>query len=164
MRAVTAILCQSGRILLLKRSQFMPTMPGLWSAVSGTIEGDETIPYRMRTEIHEETGIVDIRALSSCSTKITEGIWLHSVLCLAHGSVRLNSENVAYRWIRPTDLTLYETVPALNSILFLLLGSVGALAGEHYVNACTATHCTGHIISWMLAGSCMYTSGLFGVY
>lgn len=128
------------------------------------IEGDEKIPHRMNLEIYEETGITHIRALCSCSVNIVQDIWLHSVLCLADGYVWLNPENVEYRWIRPADITQYDTVPALGHILFLLLGCVGALSGEHYVYAGTATHGAGYIVSGVLAGSCMYQSGFFGVY
>lgn len=164
MRAVTAILCRGDSILLLRRSLHMPTMPGLWSAVSGTIEGDEDIMYRMHLEIYEETGIKHVRTLSSCSLRITDDIWLYSVLCAACGDVMLNSENTSYRWIRPADIISYDTVPALNDILFLLLGSIGALTGEHYVYAGTATHRTWYVVSGMLACPRVYEGCFFRVY
>lgn len=145
----------------------MPTMPGLWSAVSGTMEGDEDPLYRIATEIREETGIVRVRFASSCFMNVSHDIWLYSTLCFVHDGdeyVRLNSENVSYKWVSPFEVSSYDTVPCLSQVLFLLLGSVCALSGEHYVYAGAATHGAGYVISGMLTGSRMYAGGLFGVY
>ena len=38
---VTAILVRNRKILLLRRSDAVRSMPGLWAGVSGSIEGDE---------------------------------------------------------------------------------------------------------------------------
>lgn len=164
MRAATAFLCGGDRVLLLRRSDAMPTMPGLWSAVSGAMEGNEHPWSRARAEVKEETGIERVRPAHSCAVSISDKIWVYSVICMGYGRVRLNCENAEYRWVRPLEVASYRTVPCLPQILFLLLGSVGALSGEHDIHAGAAAHRARDAVSGMLAGAGVYEGGLFGVY
>lgn len=166
MRAATAFVYHNGRVLLLRRSRLMRSMPGLWAAVSGVVEGSEDTLERARTEIYEETGMDNVRPLASCSpvTIPRHDIVVHPFLFGAHdGVVRLNWENDTYAWIRPAEIVRYRTVPCLDMMLFCLLGRVGALAGQHDVDAGPATHRAGNVVPRMLAGAGVYAGSLFGV-
>ena len=54
---VTSFLNHNDKILILKRSQQVRSMKGLWSGVSGIIENHETPIKRAKIEIFEEVGI-----------------------------------------------------------------------------------------------------------
>ena len=54
---VTSFLQDDSKILLLKRSDKVKSMKGLWAGVSGIIENNEIPINRAKIEIWEETGI-----------------------------------------------------------------------------------------------------------
>ena len=167
MRAVTSFIFNNGRVLLLRRSPHMKSMPGMWAAVSGVVEGSEDVMARARTEIYEETGMSDVRPVLSCMPVAIprHDIVVHPFLFWTRRHrIRLNRENDGYAWIRPPDITRYRTVPCLEEMLWCLLGGVGALSGQHYVDAGAAAHGTGNVVPRMLTGTGVYPSGLLGIY
>ena len=119
------------RLLILRRSQGVRTMRGLWAGVSGTIEGDEDPLDRARIEILEEVGLAqDVITLvrAAAPTRVTsprhpgrEWLVFPFLFEAANPRVRLNWENSEFRWIRPGDLGRYRTVPDLGRVLSLLL-------------------------------------------
>ena len=54
---VTSFLNYNNKILILKRSEKIRTMKGLWSGISGIIENNENPIDRAKIEIFEEVGI-----------------------------------------------------------------------------------------------------------
>ena len=54
---VTSFLKNQDKFLILKRSQSVKSMKGLWSGVSGVIENQENPLKRAEIEIFEEIGI-----------------------------------------------------------------------------------------------------------
>ena len=58
-KIVTTFLKNQNKILILKRSQKVKTMRGLWSGISGIIENNEKPIKRAEIEIFEEVGIKD---------------------------------------------------------------------------------------------------------
>lgn len=174
MRAVTAFLRWNDRILLLKRSRTMRTMPGRWSAVSGVIEGAEDPLVRAVTEIREETGLECPRLVSrGTAVPVPLDGRPDGVVVLVHpflfavedgGAIRLNPENTSYRWVRPAELPYHRTVPYLGGMLVCLLGGIGALLGQHHVDAGPPAHGTRDAVSRMLAGAGVYQGGLLRVY
>jgi len=56
-RIVTSFIKFNDRILILKRSEKVRSMKGLWSGVSGIIENNENPIDRAKIEIFEEIGI-----------------------------------------------------------------------------------------------------------
>ena len=166
MRVATAFVYRNGRVLLLRRSLLMKSMPGQWAAVSGVVEGSESVLERAHTEICEETGMDNVRPLASCAPVPIphHDIVVYPFLFWAHSmAVRLNWENDRYVWIRPADMVRYKTVPRLGRMLFCLLGGVGALAWQHNVDAGPAAHRAGNVVSRVLAGAGVYAGGLFRV-
>ena len=56
-KIVTSFLKNDEKILILKRSDMVKSMKGLWAGGSGIIEQDETPLVRAKIEIFEEVGL-----------------------------------------------------------------------------------------------------------
>ncbi|MGI0011190.1 MAG: NUDIX domain-containing protein, partial [Nitrosopumilaceae archaeon] len=56
-RIVTSFLSNEEKYLILKRSDSVKSMKGLWGGISGIIERSEEPLQRAKIEIFEETGI-----------------------------------------------------------------------------------------------------------
>jgi translation initiation factor 2B subunit (eIF-2B alpha/beta/delta family) len=115
---VTAFLERAdGRVLVLRRAKSARTYPGVWSGVSGYLEGLEPLE-RAYVEIEEETGLgrADVE-LTAVGRPFRVEEWLvHPFLfrCLRPQPVTLNDENSAAQWVQPGALRELETVPALE--------------------------------------------------
>ena len=128
---VTSFLQDDNKILILKRSDRVKSMKGLWAGVSGIIENNEIPINRAKIEIWEETGIEEIQIallksvkemrVSSPQYKNHEWNIFPFLFQVDNPKIKLNWENSEYRWIDPAKLTNYETVPSLENILSNLL-------------------------------------------
>ena len=134
-RVATAVLTNGGRILLVRRSMRMGTMPGLWACVSGVIEGGEAAVDRALAEIREEVGMGagDVALLRAGEPLLVddpaEGMrpragWevLPFLFEARSRRVRLNWENDEHVWVRRGGLGGYETVPRLGEVVGRLMG------------------------------------------
>ena len=130
-KIVTSFIRSNNKILILKRSEKVKSMKGLWAGISGIIEKDESPLERAKIEIFEEIGILEneIKLIKS-----TKEIRINSPQYKNHEweifpflfeskkpNVKLNWENSEFRWIEIEELKNYETVPSLEKILFNLL-------------------------------------------
>ena len=130
-RIVTSFIKNNNKILILKRSNKVRTMKGLWSGVSGIIENNEVPIDRARIEIFEEVGIkseqislvknIEKIKISSPQYENHEWIVFSFLFETEETEIKLNWENSEYRWIMINDLKNYETVPNLYKILINLL-------------------------------------------
>jgi len=130
-RIVTSFIKDNDRFLLLKRSDKVKTMKGLWAGVSGIIEGDEEPLKRAKIEIFEELGITEdkIKFLkSSLEMKINSPQYENHeweifpfLFEVKNPIINLNWENSEYRWITKNEIKNYETVPSIEKVLFSLL-------------------------------------------
>jgi len=130
-RIVTSFIKDNDRFLLLKRSDKVKTMKGLWAGVSGIIEGDEEPLKRAKIEIFEELGITEdkIKFLkSSLEMKINSPQYENHewkifpfLFEVKNPIIKLNWENSEYRWITKNEIKNYETVPSIEKVLFSLL-------------------------------------------
>ena len=128
---VTSFLKHNDKILILKRSQQVRTMKGLWSGVSGIIENNETAIKRAKIEIFEEVGIKEqnIKLIKSGSEVFVESPqyknhqWVISPFLFQTeiSDIKLNWENSEFRWIHVNELKEFNTVPSLKKILLTLL-------------------------------------------
>jgi len=116
---VTAFLEREGRVLVVRRSEKVGSFRGKWSAISGYLEGPDPEAHVLR-EIEEETGITDVTTLAVGS--IVQGREGNTVFTIhpfrfsaPRGEVRLDWENVEYRWIAPDELTSLDAVPKLGA-------------------------------------------------
>lgn len=115
---VTAFLEREGKILVVRRSEKVGSFQGKWSGVSGYL--DQPNPEaQARQEVREETGITDITLLARGSVVRTRGpdntvYAIHPFRFAApRGDVRLDWENVEFRWVLPEELAALDSVPRL---------------------------------------------------
>ncbi len=130
-RIVTSFIKDNDRFLLLKRSDKVKTMKGLWAGVSGIIERDEEPLTRAKIEIFEELGINEnkIKFLKSSlemkvhSPQYENHEWeiFPFLFEVKNPIIKLNWENSEYRWITINEIKNYETVPSIEKVLFSLL-------------------------------------------
>lgn len=123
---VTAILWNRGRVLIVRRSNRVGSFQGRWSAISGFLEGREDPKSRALQEIREETGIKRPRfrkAVPPLHARSDSTIFIVHPFRFDTAStrVKLDWENVEYRWVRPEDLDRFRTVPRLREVVASVL-------------------------------------------
>ena len=120
---VTAFIEYRGKILLLRRSQKVKTMKGKWAGVSGYIEKSEEPVTRAVTEIEEETGFTNenIKFLEEgkpleAADRPNNITWVVHPFYFRSNTddVQLDWEHDAYKWINPSEIEKFETVPRLK--------------------------------------------------
>lgn len=120
---VTAFIEYRGKILLLRRSQKVKTMKGKWAGVSGYIEKSEEPVTRAVTEIEEETGFTNenIKFLEEgkpleAADRPNNITWVVHPFYFRSNTddVQLDWEHDAYKWIHPSELEKFDTVPRLK--------------------------------------------------
>ena len=129
-RIVTSFLSSQEKFLILKRSENVKSMQGLWGGVSGIIEGTEEPLQRAKIEIFEETGIIENNIVlvktatqMQVSSQYSNHGWIiHPFLfTVKESQIKLNWENSEYRWISSDEMQNYRTVPSLDKVLARLL-------------------------------------------
>ena len=130
-KIVTSFIKNKNKLLILKRSDKVRSMKGLWSGVSGLIENEEAPINRAKIEIFEEVGIIEDKItlvkviekikISSPQYENHEWIVFPFLFETKQTEIKLNWENSEYKWINDKELKNYETVPSLDKILFNLL-------------------------------------------
>ena len=130
-RIVTSFIKYNDQILILKRSEKVRSMKGLWSGVSGIIENNENPIDRAKIEIFEEVGIkekeirlvkkLEKMKIQSQQYKNHEWEIFPFLFETKNENIELNWENSEFKWILPKELKNYQTVPNLEKILVNLL-------------------------------------------
>ena len=129
---VTSFIMDDDKVLILKRSDKVKSMKGLWAGISGIIEKKDITPLdRARIEIFEETGIneneiqllksIEQMKIESAQYKNHEWNIFPFLFKAKNPKIKLNWENSDFDWIKPNEIKNYETVPELEKILFSLL-------------------------------------------
>ena len=130
-KIVTSFIKDNEKLLILKRSDKVKSMKGLWAGISGIIEKNEEPLKRAKIEIFEEIGITeDLITL----VKTSEEMRINSPQYENHEweifpflfeaknpTIKLNWENSEFKWINIEELENYETVPSLQKVLLNLL-------------------------------------------
>ena len=122
---VTAFIEYRGKILLLRRSQKVKTMKGKWAGVSGYIEKSEEPVRRAIKEIEEETGFTNenIKFLEEGKPlEAADNMRPNNITWVVHpfyfrsntDDVQLDWEHDAYKWIDPSEIEKFGTVPRLK--------------------------------------------------
>ena len=130
-KIVTSFLSYNDKFLILKRSNQVRSMNGLWSGVSGVIEKNEEPIKRARIEIFEELGISEkhVTLIKSNNELIVESPQYknHQSLIFPFlfktdkNEIKLNWENSEFKWIDVNQLKEFNTVPNIEKILLSLL-------------------------------------------
>jgi 8-oxo-dGTP pyrophosphatase MutT (NUDIX family) len=130
-KIVTSFITSNEKFLLLKRSDKVKTMKGLWAGISGIIEKKEEPLQRAKIEIFEELGIKkeQIKLLKTAeqmrviSPQYKNHEWeiFPFLFEVNNPQIKLNWENSEYKWIKASELNNYKTVPNLDKVLLSLL-------------------------------------------
>jgi len=130
-KIVTSFIKNNDRLLILKRSDEVKTMKGLWAGISGIIEKNEEPLQRAKIEIFEEIGMTDeeIRLIKTAEVmKINSPQYINHeweifpfLFESKNPTIKLNWENSDFKWIKVEELEEYETVPSLQKVLLNLL-------------------------------------------
>ena len=130
-KIVTSFIQDDQKLLILRRSNKVKTMKGLWAGISGIIEKNESPLTRAKIEIYEEIGISEdkIRFIKAAkklrinSPQYENHEWeIFPFLFEAKNpEIKLNWENSEYIWITIDELKNYNTVPSLEKVLQNLL-------------------------------------------
>ena len=130
-KIVTSFIRNNDKLLILKRSEKVKSMKGLWAGISGIIENNEIPLQRAKIEIFEEVGITEekIKLIKSAKEmrinapqyKNHEWEIFPFLFESEKPNVSLNWENSEFRWIEIQELKNYDTVPSLEKVLFNLL-------------------------------------------
>jgi 8-oxo-dGTP diphosphatase len=112
------------RLLIVQRSQRVGTYNADWAGVSGFVEPDVTPEEQAYTEIREETGLQRDQVhllrrgevVEHADPAVGRHWFIHPFLfdVLAPESIQTDWEATAMRWIAPTELANYATVPKLQ--------------------------------------------------
>jgi 8-oxo-dGTP pyrophosphatase MutT (NUDIX family) len=134
-QVVTCILEHGGKILLFKRSNLVGTYRGLWGGVAGYVEELEDPYDTALKEIRQEAGIgVDALELVRKAEPIEFSDtydrrrydWIVYPFLFHIESkelVRVDWEHEEYRWVSPSELKKFDTVPGLDEVVAQLLGA-----------------------------------------
>ena len=123
---VTSFVMHKGRILILRRSSRVKTMKHKWAGISGYIEQAEDALERAYREVEEETGISRASLTLISTGRAVEvvdedngTIWVvHPYLFeSSRDDVRLDWEHDSYLWIKPEEISSFDTVPMLKEAL-----------------------------------------------
>ena len=134
-QVVTCLLEHDGKILLFKRSNRVGTYRGRWGGVAGYVEELED-PYDTAIkEISQEAGIgLDAIMLVKKGQPLEisdtyEGRRYDWIVYpfLFHikdkALVRIDWEHEEYRWVLPSEVKKFDTVPGLDKVVAQLLGT-----------------------------------------
>ena len=130
-KIVTSFIKDNEKLLILKRSDKVQSMKGLWAGISGIIEKNEEPLKRAKIEIFEEVGIIEdkitlVRSVEEMrinSPQYENHEWeIFPFLFEAKNPIiKLNWENSEFKWINKEELKNYDTVPSLQKVLFNLV-------------------------------------------
>ena len=125
-RIVTSFVKHNDKILILKRSQKVKSMKGLWSGISGIIENGESPLKRAKIEIFEEIGIGedDIELIKSGNQTLIESpqyknhqwVIFPFLFKIQKSDIKLNWENSEFKWIEPNDIKNYFSLKSIKFI------------------------------------------------
>jgi 8-oxo-dGTP diphosphatase len=113
-------------IMIAQRSQRVGSYHGQWAGISGFVEAGISPDEQAYTEIREETGLEREQVRMLRRGAIVEHVdlalgrhfYIHPFLfeVFAPEAIRIDWEANEMRWIAPTELENYETVPKLREV------------------------------------------------
>jgi len=123
------MLNKEGKLLILKRSNKVKTYKGFWGGVAGYVEENEK-PYDTAIkEIKEEVGIKkeDIKLIKTLDPILITDfyeqkrydwkIFVFLFKIRKKCKIKIDWEHTEYRWIQPSEIVNYNTVPHLKEVV-----------------------------------------------
>lgn len=114
------------RILIVQRSERVGSYHAHWAGISGFVEPGVTPDEQAYTEIREETGLQGEQVRMVKRGQVVEHVdeelgrhfYIHPFLffVLAPERIQTDWEAVDMRWIDPSELRNYQTVPKLPEV------------------------------------------------
>ena len=131
--ATSLLLNNDGKLLILKRSNKVKTYKGLWGGIAGYVEKNEK-PYETAIkEINEEVGLKkeDVSLIKKLDpilfTDFYEQkrydwkIFVFLFKIREKRKIKIDWEHSEYRWIQPSEIINYNTVPHLKDVVIKLM-------------------------------------------
>ena len=131
--ASSLLVNDEGKLLILKRSEMVKTYKGQWGVVAGYVEENEK-PYQTAIkEIKEEVGLEknDVNLVKQYGpvefTDVYEGksydwqIYVFVFIIKKNSKINIDWEHIEKRWILPSEIGEYNTVPFLKEIVTKIL-------------------------------------------
>jgi len=129
---VTCFVQFEGQLLLLRRSQMVRTYRGKWCTVAGYLDELKTVRQKALCELEEELNVPD-QAVADFSQGTAYEFddadsgktWIvHPVLVrlVQQPLVSLDWEHTEFKWIDPSKIGDYDTVPMLERSLRAAMG------------------------------------------
>jgi len=131
--ATSILVNNENEVLILKRSNKVRTYKGMWGGIAGYVEkGEEPFDTAIK-EIREEASLEqkDVVFLKSLDpfefVDFIDGLrydWnIYTFLFKTEkkDKVHIDWEHTEYRWINPSKLGEFDTVPHLKEVIFKLL-------------------------------------------
>ena len=124
--AVTSVVMNNGKVLILKKSPRDWNYPNKWSFCSGYAKEFEAAEETAIREIKEETGLKGRilkkgKIFETIDNKSKKAWIVVPFLCeVKSRNIKLDHENTEYRWISHKEIKKYQTVPGLEKDLKVL--------------------------------------------
>ncbi|UCF49154.1 MAG: NUDIX pyrophosphatase [Thermoplasmatales archaeon] len=131
--ATSILLNSDGKILILKRSDKVKTYKGQWGGVAGYVEKNEKPFDTAIKEIFEEVGLMkeDVKLIKKLDPifitdyyeqeKYEWKIFVFLFKTKKESKIRIDWEHSEYRWITPSEIINYNTVPHLKDVIKKLI-------------------------------------------
>ena len=129
-RVVTVLLMNDEeKILILKRSNKVKTYKGMWGGVAGYIEEKEKPYDTALKEIGEEIGLKEneitfVKKFEPISftdiynkEKYDWEVFAFLFKIKSNSKIKIDWEHSEYRWISPSEINKFDTVPKLKEIV-----------------------------------------------
>lgn len=121
-KSATVAILHNNNVLLLKRGDSAPWMPGRFCLPGGRLETNESLEDCALREVYEETNIVLVRdslvpfeiKYKNNRTKIVFASIVSSDI------VNLNWEHSDYKWVSFDNINNYKLVPRLYTTLLVI--------------------------------------------
>ena len=122
-----------GEILILKRSEKVRTYRGCWGGVAGYVENDEKPLDTAFKELREEVSLLknDVELLKQGDpiefTDFYDREWYNWKIfpflfkTEKKSKVHIDWEHTDYRWISPSGIEKYDTIPRFMDVVSMLI-------------------------------------------
>ena len=133
-KVVTCLLENNREILILRRSEEVGTYRELWGGVAGFVEENEEPQETAVKEIKEEVGIEKkdlllvkeedaIKFSNLYEDKLYEWIVYPFLFHIKdRDKIQIDWEHTEFRWVKPSELKKYDTVPRFKEIVLKIFG------------------------------------------
>jgi 8-oxo-dGTP pyrophosphatase MutT (NUDIX family) len=130
-QGITSFLESKGEILILLRSKSVSTYQGIWGGVSGGLDEGKTPDQQALLEIKEETGLSETDfalvkrgpplAFYDSQIGVQKIVYPYLFHVKDRTKIRIDWEHQKMKWIRPSDIDQYQTMPKLKEALASVL-------------------------------------------